>query len=114
MVRILFDFLAVGYALVALLLVLVILMQRSKQEGLGAAFGSGVTDALFGAQTSSILVKGTAWLATLFFALAVILSFLSGRLASDHGTIQERLSRSSSSAASPAPPAAPAAQKPAK
>ncbi|VVM08519.1 Protein-export membrane protein SecG [Methylacidimicrobium cyclopophantes] len=112
MLRILFDFLAVAYALVALLLVLVILMQRSKQEGLGATFGSGVTDALFGAQTSSILVKGTSWLATMFFALAVILSFLSGRLASDHGTIQEKLRHPGSSAASPTSPAA--AQKPAK
>ncbi|QSR85095.1 preprotein translocase subunit SecG [Methylacidimicrobium sp. B4] len=91
MIRILFDILVVGYALVALLLVLVILMQRSKQEGLGATFGSGVTDALFGAQTSSILVKGTSWLAAVFFSLAVILSFLSGRIAADHGTIQEKL-----------------------
>ncbi|WP_018291889.1 preprotein translocase subunit SecG [Verrucomicrobium sp. 3C] len=105
MVRNLFEILAVAYALVALLLVFVILMQRSKQEGLGAAFGSGVTDALFGAQTSSILVKGTAWLATLFFLLAVILSFLSGRLASDHGTIQEKLRHPSTSTASPLLPA---------
>lgn len=103
--RILFDLLAVGYALVALLLVFVILMQRSKQEGLGAAFGSGVTDALFGAQTSSILVKGTAWLAAIFFGLAVILSFLSGRIASDHGTIQEKLRHPSSTTASPGIPA---------
>ncbi len=112
MIRILFDLLVVGYALVALMLVLIILMQRSKQEGLGATFGSGVTDALFGAQTSSILVKGTSWLATIFFSLAVILSLLSGRLAADHGTIQEKLRHP---AASPAAPAAPAASpKPAK
>lgn len=113
MIRILFDLLVVGYTLVALLLVLVILMQRSKQEGLGATFGSGVTDALFGAQTSSILVKGTAWLAAIFFSLAVILSFLSGRLAADHGTIQEKLRHPAT--ASPAAPAVPAATpKPAK
>ncbi|VVM07391.1 preprotein translocase subunit SecG [Methylacidimicrobium tartarophylax] len=106
MVRILFDVLAVGYALVAVLLVLLILMQRSKQEGLGAAFGGGVTDSLFGAQTSSILVKGTAWLAALFFGLAVILSFLSGRLASDHGTIQEKLRHPATSTSAPATSAA--------
>ena len=106
MIRILFDLLVIGYALTAVLLVLIILMQRSKQEGLGATFGSGVTDALFGAQTSSILVKGTAWLAAIFFSLAVILSFLSGRIASDHGTIQEKLRHPTTAA--PAVPAAPA------
>ncbi|CAB4243477.1 Preprotein translocase subunit SecG [Methylacidimicrobium sp. AP8] len=105
MIRILFDVLVVGYALVALLLVLVILMQRSKQEGLGATFGSGVTDALFGAQTSSILVKATAWLAAIFFGLAVILSNLSGRLASDHARIQEKLRHPRT--ASPSAPSAP-------
>lgn len=113
MIRIFFDVLVVGYTLVALLLVLVILMQRSKQEGLGATFGSGVTDALFGAQTSSILVKGTAWLAAIFFGLAVTLSYLSGRLASEHGSIHEKLRHPTTS--SPAAPPAPSAKpRPAK
>ncbi len=40
------------FVLVALIMVLVILMQRPKSEGLGAAFGGGVTENLFGAQTT--------------------------------------------------------------
>ena len=46
---------------------LVIMMQRSKQEGLGAAFGGGFTESVWGAQTSQVLVKATVWLAALFF-----------------------------------------------
>jgi len=40
------------YVIVCLLMCLVVLMQRSKQEGLGAAFGGGFTESVWGAQTS--------------------------------------------------------------
>ncbi len=46
---ILLNLLLVVYVIVALLMVFVILMQRPKSEGLGAAFGGGVTENLFGA-----------------------------------------------------------------
>ena len=61
---------------VALLLCLVVLMQRPKQEGLGAAFGGGMTDQAFGARTTDVLQKGTVWLGTLFFVLALSLQVL--------------------------------------
>src|SRR5437660_2667470 len=61
---------------VALLMVLVILMQRPKSEGLGAAFGAGVMENIFGAQTTNVLVKFTAWLAGFFFLLTFALSIL--------------------------------------
>jgi preprotein translocase subunit SecG len=64
------------YVFVALLMVLVILMQRPKSEGLGAAFGGGVTENIFGAQTTNVLTKITSWLATLFFLLTFVLSIL--------------------------------------
>jgi preprotein translocase subunit SecG len=64
------------FVLVALLMVLVILMQRPKSEGLGAAFGGGVTENIFGAQTTNVLVKFTTWLAGIFFALTLGLSIL--------------------------------------
>ena len=64
------------FVLVAALMVLVILMQRPKSEGLGAAFGSGVTENIFGAQTTNVLVKFTTWLASIFFALTFALSVL--------------------------------------
>src|SRR5205085_10935842 len=70
------NFLLAIYVLVALLMVLVILMQRPKSEGLGAAFGGGVTENIFGAQTTNVLVKFTAWLTGIFFTLTFVLSIL--------------------------------------
>src|SRR5947209_2390903 len=74
--QILINFLLAIYVLVALLMLLVILMQRPKSEGLGAAFGGGVTENLFGAQTTNVLVKFTGWLAGIFFFLTFALSIL--------------------------------------
>ena len=54
-VYIVFAFLLIDCAL----LLLVVLMQRPKQEGLGAAFGSQMTDQVFGAQTTDVLKKAT-------------------------------------------------------
>jgi preprotein translocase subunit SecG len=64
------------YVFIALLMVLVILMQRPKSEGLGAAFGGGVTENIFGAQTTNVLTKITGWLAAIFFLLTFALSIL--------------------------------------
>jgi preprotein translocase subunit SecG len=74
--NILINLLSVLFVLVALLMVLVILMQRPKSEGLGAAFGGAVTENIFGAQTTNVLVKFTTWLAGIFFALTLGLSIL--------------------------------------
>ncbi len=63
---------------VCLLMVFIILMQRPKQEGLGAAFGGGMTDQMFGAQTTNVLQKGTVYFAIFYFiasaAIAVLVS----------------------------------------
>ena len=72
----LINFCLVLFVLVAALMILVILMQRPKSEGLGAAFGAGVTENIFGAQTTNVLVKFTTWLAGIFFALTFALSVL--------------------------------------
>lgn len=61
---------------VSLLLVLVVLMQRPKQEGLGATFGAGMTDQMFGAQTTSVLQKATVWFGIVFFAATLLLTIL--------------------------------------
>ena len=74
--NILINILLTFYVVVSLLMLLVILMQRPKSEGLGAAFGGGVTENIFGAQTTNVLTKATAWLAGLFFFLTFLLSIL--------------------------------------
>ncbi|MDA8975173.1 preprotein translocase subunit SecG [Akkermansiaceae bacterium] len=69
----------IAHVVVSALLILVILMQRPKQEGLGAAFGSGVTDAAWGARTTDVLQRATVYLGTLFFVLSLVLSIMVGK-----------------------------------
>lgn len=68
--------LVVIFVFVCLMMVFLVLMQRPKQEGLGAAFGAGTTDQLFGARTTSVLQRGTVYLAVLFFVLTFSLAVL--------------------------------------
>ena len=75
----------IAHIVVSLLLILVILMQRPKQEGLGAAFGSGMTDAAWGARTTDVLQKGTVYLGTLFFVFSLVLAILMGKKNSIEG-----------------------------
>lgn len=65
--------------IVCALLLLVVLMQRPKQEGLGAAFGSQMTDQAFGARTTDVLKKGTVLFGTLFMILSLVLGILINR-----------------------------------
>lgn len=73
------NLLLVIHVIICLLLALVVLMQRPKQEGLGAAFGAGLTDQAFGARTTDVLQKGTVYLGTLFFVVTLVLAILIGK-----------------------------------
>jgi len=115
--QILINFLLALYVLIALLMMLVILMQRPKSEGLGAAFGGGVTENIFGAQTTNVLVKFTGWLTGIFFLLTFGLSILySHKTSRDTGLRNELLKQQTAghTAASPPPanPNAPAVPAP--
>lgn len=92
------------FVLVALLMVLLILMQRPKSEGLGAAFGGAVTENIFGAQTTNVLVKFTVWLAGIFFALTFALSILyAHRSTGDSAFRRELMKRQAAPRTSPVP-----------
>src|SRR2546423_14992414 len=100
--NLLISFCLVLFVLVAAVMVLVILMQRPKSEGLGAAFGAGVTENIFGAQTTNVLVKFTAWLAGIFFALTFALSILyAHRDAGDSALRRELLKQQTGAQPSP-------------
>ena len=77
--------------LVAVLMTLVILMQRPKSEGLGAAFGGGVTENIFGAQTTNVLTKFTGWLAGIFFVLTSVLGILYARRSASDSSLHREL-----------------------
>ena len=59
--------------LVSLFLILVVLAQKSKDGGMGAALGGGAAEAAFGADTSNVLSKSTIYAAIIFFVLAFAL-----------------------------------------
>jgi len=97
--------------LVAVLMTLVILMQRPKSEGLGAAFGGGVTENIFGAQTTNVLTKFTGWLAGFFFVLTFVLGVLYARRSASDSSLHRELM--GMPAATPAASVAPATGSPA-
>jgi len=59
--------------IVAGLLVLVVLAQKTKDGGMGAALGGGMTEATFGAETGNVLTKATKNLSVAFFVLSFFL-----------------------------------------
>ncbi len=59
--------------IVSIFLVLVVLAQKSKDGGMGAALGGGAAEAAFGADTTNVLTKATKYAAILFFLLAFAL-----------------------------------------
>lgn len=64
---------------ISLLLLGVVLMQRPKQEGLGAAFGAAITDQAFGARTTDVLKKATVYFGAIFMLLCLVLGMLINR-----------------------------------
>lgn len=97
------------HLIVCVLIVLVVLMQRPRSEGLGAAFGGGMTENLFGAQTTHVLAKLTTWLAAAFFGITLLLSILTAKSAGSKTAIQETLLAAPIPQASAAPSATPVA-----
>ncbi|MGB2402166.1 MAG: preprotein translocase subunit SecG [Akkermansiaceae bacterium] len=110
------NLLLVIHVVICLLLALVVLMQRPKQEGLGAAFGGGLTDQAFGARTTDVLQKGTVYLGTLFFVVTLVLAILIGKRQSDNPTlsveVEEKVEEAAVAEVEPAGEAKAAVQMP--
>ncbi|MDX8388388.1 MAG: preprotein translocase subunit SecG [Ghiorsea sp.] len=66
------------HIIVALLLIIVVLMQRGQGSDIGASFGGGSSQTLFGSGGSgSFLGKATGVLATIFMTTSLTLAFFS-------------------------------------
>ena len=83
--------------LCCLLLIGLVLLQKSKNEGLGLAFGAGAGESLFGARAGNVLSKATVVLGIVFLANSLLLGVL---FAQKDKTLMEQ------SVAPSAPPAA--------
>ena len=88
---ILMPILVALHVIVCLFLVLVVLMQRPRSEGLGSAFGGGITDNVFGSQTTNVLARFTTWMAIGFFGITLLLSILTAKMNSGKTDIQKKL-----------------------
>lgn len=65
------------HVIAAVVLIGLVLIQHGKGADIGAAFGSGASNTLFGSQgTGGFLFKLTGGLAMLFFATSLFLSYL--------------------------------------
>lgn len=70
----------IGHTLVAVLIIVLVLLQRGKGADAGAAFGAGASGTVFGARGSSnFFSRATAVLATVFFASSLTLAYMSSQ-----------------------------------
>lgn len=72
--------LLIAHTFIAVMLIVMVLLQRGKGADAGAAFGSGASGTVFGARGSSnFFSRATAILATAFFATSLALAYLSSQ-----------------------------------
>jgi preprotein translocase subunit SecG len=96
------------HVIICIALIMVVLMQSAKGEGLAGAFGgSGITGAVFGGRgAATFLSKATTVLAIAFFVSCLVLSFLSpavgGGGRSESSGIQREAERRAAEGTSPA------------
>ena len=70
----------IGHTLIALLIIVLVLLQRGKGADAGAAFGAGASGTVFGARGSgSFFSRATAVCATAFFVSSLTLAYLSSQ-----------------------------------
>ena len=80
----------IGHTLIALLIIVLVLLQRGKGADAGAAFGSGASGTVFGSRGStSFFSRATAICATIFFITSLILAYLSSQNSSAPPSIIE-------------------------
>jgi len=88
----------------SLMLIGLVLLQKTKSEGLGMAFGSGMGETLFGSRAGNVLSKATVALAIIFMLNTVFLAVIHS------GSKSRSLMEKYSGSAAAAPTAQPAAQ----
>ncbi|MBO5774795.1 MAG: preprotein translocase subunit SecG [Kiritimatiellae bacterium] len=121
--NILIGFLYVVEVLVCLMLVLVVLLQKPKEGGLGGAIGGGMLEASLGADAGNVLIKATSILGAIFLINTLVLARLTSTVNSKSIMARETVVETAPdmplaapqlpAAPTPATPAAPAPAAPA-
>jgi len=80
----------IAHTLIALLIIVLVLLQRGKGTDAGAAFGAGASGTVFGARgSSSFFSRATAVCATLFSASSLTLAYLSSQRSTTPSSLLE-------------------------
>lgn len=70
----LYQVLIIAYLIVALCLIGLVLIQQGKGADMGASFGAGGSNTVFGSSGSgNFLTRATTWLAIAFFVISLVL-----------------------------------------
>lgn len=70
----------IAHLLVALAIIGLIMLQQGKGADMGASFGAGASQTLFGSDGSgNVLTRATSWLVVLFFASSFSLALLASQ-----------------------------------
>ena len=111
-----FGLLIIIHVIISAGLVLVILMQSSKGEGLASAFGGGsLSGAVFGGRgAATFLSRATTVLAIAFFLSCLMLTVLfpRGGIASKSSTVQKEAQKAMQQQTAPTEEGTPATQQP--
>ena len=107
------------HVLIASGLILIVLLQSGKGADIGAAFGGGSSQTVFGGRgAATFLSKATTVLAILFMVMSIALTLLASQRGGTTVVPADRPTPASSAPAAPAPsapaPQAPAAPAPGK
>lgn len=71
-----------GHLVIALVIIGLIMLQQGKGADMGASFGAGGSQTLFGSDGSgNVLTRATAWLVALFFASSFSLALIADQKA---------------------------------
>lgn len=82
----------IGHTVIALLIIVLVLLQRGKGADAGAAFGAGASGTVFGSRGSgSFFSRATAVCATAFFATSLGLAYLSSQSVSAPSSLLEEV-----------------------
>ncbi len=82
------NLLLVVHLILAITIVVLVLLQQGKGSEMGAAFGGGSSQSLFGARGSSnFLSRATSITITLFFMTSLVLAFLYTRTGEQNSVI---------------------------
>src|ERR1039457_3894599 len=90
LMNILIGILTAVHVLVALFVIVLVLMQKSSEQGVGAAFGGGVTETVFGAGTTTALVRMTIYCACALLATTLILAVLHSHRGKGGASLMQR------------------------